>query len=472
MGALSKVRTRWLAGAVAGVAMLSPAHPASGQSSTGQYRVYWAGGNLPATPGQTWRDWAGSITFGDAPVHRNFTVLYESGTGLYPYAGIHQVEADADWMRRHNLRLRDYVYAQIPDVNFSGYVAIDFETWMPSWEFLQNEPSNQGPNARDHDFKDDWKDFVRANRPETLAGKTASQQEIEFARGFNDAARRFWLATLAEVKRLRPHAKVGYYSMPARTYWEYLWPDRAEQWRQRTRREYQWLYDAVDVFYPDVYALYWCLDSGMTPTPGQYQENIEQNTVYIRENVKEAREIAQGRPVIAFIWARYHESSGPFHGQLLNMNNLRQSFVVPKAAGADGVVMWDAFGNDNDVATMQGYINQNVVSLILQHASDAPQQAPSTPLNQTGGGPAPQPSPQPSPQPQPAPAPQPQAPSPSPTPPAPAAPVPVAQPGNSTPSEPWLTPNRRMNAKAAVVVRQRTSEDRRPQTPTRRAGRR
>lgn len=247
------------------------AAPALGQTppTPGEFKVYWAVASGNPAPGERWRDWTASIQFGEAPIHRNIQVFYEWNSGIFPAAGMHVVEMDENYMTRHMDRLRRTVAEQFPDPNAEGFGALDYEGFTPAWDFIINVPSNQGPLAHDLDIKDDWRDYVRQYRPHLLTGLTAELQEQVFAQSFNESARRFFLDTLAECKRLRPNVKWGYYLYPPRRYYDYLRADRLAAWRDRHRRELTWLYDAMDVFFPDVYSLYYTVESNPNYRIGQ-----------------------------------------------------------------------------------------------------------------------------------------------------------------------------------------------------------
>jgi hypothetical protein len=404
---------------LAGALTCGLAVPALGQTAptTGEFKVYWAVASGNPAPGERWRDWTASIQFGQAPIHRNIQVFYEWNTGIFPAAGMHVVEMDSNYMTRHFDRLRRTVAEQFPDPNAEGFGALDYEGFTPAWDFIINVPSNQGPLAHDLDIKDDWRDFIREYRPHLLTGLTAELQEQVFAQTFNESARRFFLDTLAECKRLRPNVKWGYYLYPPRRYYDYLRADRLTAWRERHRRELMWLYDAMDVFFPDVYSLYYTVESNPNYRIGQ--DSQEEAAAYITGNVREAVEIANGRPVIAFISHRYTVNAGQWQHQMVNARNLRNQFELPKLAGANGVAIWDNINSEARFAEVQQYTTTMTVPLVMEFATDVP---PPTP-------PAPPPAPAPD-NPTP-PAPPPPAPD-NPTPPAPPPPA----PDNPTPPAP------------------------------------
>lgn len=373
--------------APAAVAQEAPSSPSDPQPTTGPYETFWVGGTLPPTNGDPWRDFAAETTFGDLPVRRDMFVLYEGDSGLYPYAGVQQVESDPDWMRRHFLRLQAWVDRLIPDVNQTGYGVIDYEAWEPCWSLLVNFPSNQGPTARDMDFKDDWRDYIRQYRPELLQGRPGNMHEGIFERSYNEAAQRFLTATINECKRLRPNLKWGYYLYPPRTYYGMMSANARAEWAAKHRTTLAWLYEVQDAFFPDVYALYYTVHDRQ-PNYQIQEDPAWMFNEYVRWNITQAKELANGKPVIAFVFIRYHENARHYTGQFLNDYNLEKSFTIPKQYGADGVALWDSIGSLERANATQNYINTKVLPVIRANCTDAAGNSLMPPAQSNAGSPS------------------------------------------------------------------------------------
>lgn len=362
-------RTRRILAGVTVVACLASAAPAF-DAPRRPFVFHWAGGNGPGTAGEAWRDWAGAVNFGNIPIRRDVVMLYQSDTGLYPYAGIHQVEADPDWMRRHFAKLQLWINHEIPDVNFSGYAIIDYEQWEWCWAMLVNNPSNQGPDARDTDFKDDWRDFMRTGHTAELQAMSADQQEAYFASTYNDAVRRFMTATITECKRLRPNAKWGFYNCPPKSYLEFVpMGPRADAYVAMLRRDLQWVIDVSDALFPDVYALNYTIPDG--PSHRAHQDFESEHRLYVQSNVLTAVRFANGaKPVIAFYWLRYHDSTGSYAYTFVSPLNLRIALEESQRAGADGIALWEAFNSNRNLSDYQSYLNATAAPIIRQFATD------------------------------------------------------------------------------------------------------
>lgn len=333
------------------------------------FTLHWAGGNGPGNSGEAWRDWAGAVNFGTVPMQRNMVVLYQSEAGLYPVAGVHQVEADPDWMRRHFIRLGAWVQQSIPDPNFSGYAVIDYEQWEWCWAMLNNAHSNQGPDARDFDFKDDWRDFIRQSNPSALQGAGGLNEEAVFERTYNDAVRRFLTATINECRRLRPHAKWGFYNSPPKSYYAYVFPERVAPYRTMLSRDLQWMVDVSDALFPDVYAL--CYTIPDAAQHASYQDFESSHRTYVAGNIQTAIQMARGKPVIAFYWLRYHDSTGPYAYTFVSDLNLRIALDVCKREGANGMAIWEAFNSTAALNQFQQFYTTSATPLMMQYITDS-----------------------------------------------------------------------------------------------------
>ncbi len=336
----------------------------------GQFTFHWAVESAPALPGQRWSDWSARMDFRGAPIQRNMYSLYESQLGEFPTAGIHVVEADPDFYRRHMMRLREFVEHRVPSPTATGFGMLDIETWHPLWALTVNIGSNQAPGAPDLDFKDDWRDYIRQARPELLEGKTADEQEAIFCETYQAATRRFFLDTLNECKRLRPGLRWGYYLFPPKTYFDYLTDERAQRWRGITREPLRWLYEAQDAVFPDVYSMYYCV-SGANDW-SRHEEDLGTNTAYLRENIREAVAVANGKPVIAYVGLRYHNSAGPHAGRIINDLNLRQTMDVVRLAGANGIAWWDAIRSETGYNEIQQHMTTQLAARINAYVANQP----------------------------------------------------------------------------------------------------
>lgn len=305
--------------------------------STNEYLISWCVTTWTSRTNGV--DLQAQIDLSGTTIRRNAVILYENAFGKFPYGGPHLSE-NPQWMREHIAKVATDLNTLIPDPNFDGYAVIDYETWFPDWSRLSNTASNQGAEARDNDFKDDWEEYLRIYRPQVLRGLTGDAKERALAATFNAASQKLYLETLREGKRLRPRAKWGFYGFPAREYYVDYAP-RRDSWRALNTTNMAWMHDAVDALFPSLYSVMITVEDRQ-PRPNTAENTPAQNAQYILENVREAVRVSRGKPVLPFIHFRYHPNVGPAQeGHWITDLVVRQQLELPKQAGAKGVIIWD-----------------------------------------------------------------------------------------------------------------------------------
>lgn len=132
------------------------------------------------------------------------------------------------------------------------------------------------------------------------------------------------------VKKLRPNAIVGYYGFPIRDYW-----NRNEKWKEKNRTLDAFLSN-FDVLYPSIYDFY---DSNTSQGRGDLE--------YVRENVEEAILMGQRikKPVMPFVWHRYHTSNKKKSLQLIPVEEFTDHIgsaasTEIKGKHIDGLIWW------------------------------------------------------------------------------------------------------------------------------------
>jgi hypothetical protein len=152
-------------------------------------------------------------------------------------------------------------------------------------------------------------------------------------------------------------------------------------WSGKHRPYQSWLYECADAIFPDVYSLYYTV-ADRQPDWSIQEDDAWQFEEYVRWNITQAVEVAQGKPVIAFVFIRYHENARHYTGQFLNDFNLQKSFTIPRQYGANGVALWEAIDSTERAAADQAYINEKMVPAIRASFTDASGNplAPSAPL--------------------------------------------------------------------------------------------
>ena len=177
---------------------------------------------------------------------------------------------------------------------------------------------------------------------------------------FEAAAKLFIVATINATRELRPGCKVGSYGYP-RNNLPFIRSASYDRWcaqqtegvcffagyaddangdaQRRLNDKLLWMWDALDAITPSIYL-------GIE----EHETTDEAAREYVTETVAEAVRLADlvegsggARPeVLPFTWHLvnnyWQEKTGP--RAALTLNQSRAQYIVPREAGADGVLMW------------------------------------------------------------------------------------------------------------------------------------
>ncbi len=347
---------------VLGLASTAPAQPPEipPPGPHRSYTMYW-NGTTKSGYGVNGEMISKNMRFDGAPVRHDCVILYQHLFGLFPKAGVHITRSRPTYMQEHLARIAADLDRMIPDPDFPGIAVIDYECWANQWDRTPNTSSSLGPEAEDQDYRDDWTDYLLQQNPHVFDGMTPAQREAHCKQTYDEAAKEFYLATLNECKRLRPAARWGYYGYPWSFYraWETglqnIGYGNHTGLASQRNNELRWLWDAVDVLLPSVYAIKKSVPDGQVTDPA-IEDTAEDNRTWIRSNVAEAYRLAQGKPVYVYVWFRYHEQAGRHAHRHINGANLWQMIEEPYLAGADGIIIWDDIRTRRDFTNIQDYM--------------------------------------------------------------------------------------------------------------------
>ncbi len=360
IGMLAAVGLAWVA-APAAAQLTNPNNNPSGgggaASKSEEYLAHWCV--------TTWAsktrgiDLQARIDLSNSTIQRD-TVIFYQYHGKYPYGGP-QLSDNPEWMNQHLAKWRQDVQALIPDPNWTGYAVIDYEEWHPIWERTPNSPSNGAADAHDKDFQTDWEEYLVARKPQVLRGLTGAARVRALKSTYEAAARDYLMRTYREGKRLRPHAKWGFYGLPTREVYV-NWAPRVDPWR-RMNDEMAWMWREVDVMMPSIYQLMVVVEDRL-PQRNTREFTPAQNAEYYRKNIEESKRLAPGKPVIPFIHFRYHPSLGNLGGRWITELAMRQMIEVPKSAGANGVFIWDCIESEQQFRELNDLVQRKVIGWI------------------------------------------------------------------------------------------------------------
>jgi hypothetical protein len=139
-----------------------------------------------------------------------------------------------------------------------------------------------------------------------------------------------YLTLLSHVRSVGFQGPIGYYGVaPIRNYWQAFDPPNSQPYRawQSENDLLQPLADAVDVLFPSIYTFY---------------DDQDGWTRYAIANLSEARRLARGKPVYAFIWPQFHTINKAL-GLKLIPGEFWALQLQTVAQYADGVVIWGGY---------------------------------------------------------------------------------------------------------------------------------
>ncbi|MBX3411023.1 MAG: hypothetical protein KF859_14205 [Phycisphaeraceae bacterium] len=365
---------RWLMGVVSAL-LVSCAHAddtGGGGSTPRTQTLHWMG--TTDDNEVRWRTgirWSERLRFGDLPVRNDMAVIYQQwiaddvrAQGL----GMTRVSSYTDDYRQTISRC---LAERVPNVNFDGYILIDIEFMPLIWGKRTGGPdlyeeADHGPRQFDT-----WYTYIRNNRPEVTQNLGTEAAEHALAETYEQAVREWLTLTFHLFRELRPNAKLSYYGMPMGSrHWQYNTPD-PNIWKQRNDR-LSWLVTLQDAQMIPLYQDRITVPEGTTPR-GQWQNTIAQSEDWIISNLREARRIGQGKPVLVLAMVKYMEYIPGYELAFLQPINLDHMLRLPLVHGADGLIFWDHIENQTQFNELQSFIDQSVVPLLL-------------PMFQTGGG--------------------------------------------------------------------------------------
>ena len=261
--------------------------------------------------------WAENIDLGDVAVSRDFKVFYQRYLGLAPRAGYHMAQQPG-YMEAHKAALDEEILRQFPDTSYEGYICIEWEYAPFYWLGRSASPETNDPAAVDRDYGDDWYEYMQQNRSAELVGLTGQALEDYLKQTYEAAARAWYEATMGEFRRLLPHAKIGWYNMPNRTYLDYamLGPMPAKAHNDAI----PWFWESVDFLVPELYQSCYTVASDSVPANFPNQNRPSENDRHIRANIREAKRLAPGKPIVPMLYSKYVAPTS-YESQFLNTTN-------------------------------------------------------------------------------------------------------------------------------------------------------
>ncbi len=275
--------------------------------------------------------------------------------GRYRRQGPHLIAMQNKDLSRHLREIREDVDEKVP-VDFTGVVIIDYEPWWALWERTPNTPSTAAFDATDGDYKDDWRDYIRAERSYLVDRLSEEQAESVFKRTYQAFMRTYLLATYYRCKQLRPRAQWGFYNYPQILIHSDLTPFGVQGYGDLSHRasqlndEIAWYFEAVDVISPRIYPTRKVRERYL-PTgreSGEINRSIHES--WLASIVRESVRLANGKPVLPYHSPIFYNSRESFDRDPVEQFQHEEIFRILAENGAAGVIIWHALGDEDDLA--------------------------------------------------------------------------------------------------------------------------
>jgi hyaluronoglucosaminidase len=255
-------------------------------------------------------------------------------------------------MHDHLAAFKAIVESTFPDPEFSGVVAMDWETWYPTFDMLYDSMAVYADESVKH---------VLRQQP----GLNATAARARAAAEFNAGAKALLLETLRLAKVLRPRGLWGYYDYPrCMSYSDCMGSDGTKAASQGDTTcspdqqryndvEIAWLLDEVTAFFPSLYL--------------QSTTNRSLNLLYTKCMTAEAMRVARASPsrpaspVFPYTWYSY-DTADPY-GTYLSEPDAVAEWDTPVAMGASGLVLYGGSGdcgNETLCARLDEYVRDEL----------------------------------------------------------------------------------------------------------------
>ena len=247
----------------------------------------------------------------------------------------------------HLQRLKEDLDRFIPDPLFSGYALIDKEDWEPM--FCSNWVS---AGSRYYNVYSEY--LVKQAHP---GWQNETRISEEAATQWNKAAKSFYLASLAEARRLRPHARWGYFGEPLAPCGLGGSPAHHVSVLASNKR-LGWLWQAVDFLAPSIYVHrrpeQQLPKSNYTATLTAWTAMAISHMIALADAASVATGGAHRPKVMPYGSIIYRDLSGakpppsvplPY---MIEREALAATIQVPASLGAEGVFLWGS-GDDTNI---------------------------------------------------------------------------------------------------------------------------
>lgn len=343
----NRLSATWCIASVLGLCGVAMGQPASGKP----FQIYWnTTTNFDHNVNPTKTDWRLRMNLDGLPERHDIVIIYEQHVKEYDKLGPMKYWTKKGF-KKYLQSLKDAIDQQVPDPDFSGIVIIDYEAWGPKFAFAP-EPVRTA-----------WKAEQLKLFPQLKSDPNANDV---IAENYEKLSKGFWLETIKTAKAYRPKAKWGYYDWPqAYQNGEYGKPDPNPA--RQHNDEWKWLFDEMDVLCPSIYEWKVRVPEGKPGFNAKTEWTPAQQKAYHLTNLREAKRLANGRPVLPYVCSRYHDTAGKFANAMTDEAAVDEMIQALKAEGVDGIIFWGSFNDQTTVNEIQGWVDDCFTPLMKKH---------------------------------------------------------------------------------------------------------
>jgi Hyaluronidase len=343
----------WIIGACMGLGFgLVPsasAQPASGEP----FEIYW---NTTTNPDHNVNpnkiDWRSKVNLEGLPERQDIVIFYEQHVKGFEKKGPMKYWTKKG-MKSYLQSVKDAIDVRMPDPTFSGYGIFDYEAWGPAYELTPAK------------VKEAWEAEQLQLYPQ-LKGHPKAAEILQ--ENYEKVVKAVFLQTLQTAKKHRPNAKWGFFDYPQ----AYQGGDYGKPEPNKARAisdRIQWLFDEVDVLCPGIYEWKKRVPEGQATWDYKTEWSPEQHRIFHRTNIREAKRVSGGKPVMPYIWPRYHPGAYKSkHGyKIVEKTEVDEMLKICKEEKIDGVIVWESFDNKKSVDEVQGWLDDTFIPLLKEH---------------------------------------------------------------------------------------------------------
>lgn len=350
---------------------IGSAHGSGSNDPPREFTLHWCG--TTDDNEVRWRTgikWSDRLTFGEAPVRRDVVAIYEQWVALDVRTRGLSITTEEGYEATLRETVARAFAERVPDPGFAGYILLDIEFLPLVWGKRTGGPelyweADHGP--RQHDL---WYTFIRERRPEVMRDLGTEAAERALAASYNDAVRDWHRMLVRVARELRPQAKISFYGMPLGSR-HANYTGQHEAHFKGLNDLCAWYIELQDAQMVPLYQDRYTVPVGQTPR-GPWENTIEQGRDFIITNLREAKRIGQGKPILVLAMARYPDFVRGHELRYLSEINHELMFRLPREAGADGIVLWDHVENQPQFDELQRYVNDRIVPDFLTMTGGRP----------------------------------------------------------------------------------------------------